>query len=236
MARIFKEQEYTVRRNEILDAVKLLVYTKGYEQMTIQDIIDRLQISKGAFYHYFDSKQDVLDALIERLMDEGVEVLNPIVDDPSLGALEKFRRYFDTAAQWKTGQKELFMALLRIWYADDNAIVRQKMFASAISRIAPKFSKIICQGIQEGVFQPTYPDQVSEVVWSLFQAMGETVAMLMLSDDPKLNNLDRLENTIMVYSDALERVLDAPKGSLPLTNHTTLQEWLPPPGEPSTND
>ncbi len=54
MARIVKE--YSVRRNEILDAARQLVYTKGYEQMTIQDILDYLQISKGAFYHYFDSK------------------------------------------------------------------------------------------------------------------------------------------------------------------------------------
>ncbi len=231
MVRIVKEP--TARRNEILDSARTLVYTKGYEQMTIQDILDRLQISKGAFYHYFDSKQDALDALVERLMDEGLGIINPIVDDPNLRALEKFRQYFDTAAQWKTGQKELFIALMKIWYADENALVRQKVFASAISRIAPKFGEIIRQGVQEGVFQPTYPEHVSQVVWALFQTMGDTVAMLMLSDDPNLNNLDRVEKTIIVYSDSLERVLGAPAGSLLLTNHTTLQEWLPPPGESS---
>ena len=55
MSRIVKEEEYTLRRNDILDTARRLVYTKGYEQMTIQDILDALQISKGAFYHYFDS-------------------------------------------------------------------------------------------------------------------------------------------------------------------------------------
>ena len=44
------------KRNEILDSARRLVYSKGYEQMTIQDILGELQISKGAFYHYFDSK------------------------------------------------------------------------------------------------------------------------------------------------------------------------------------
>src|SRR5262245_58568880 len=55
MARVVKE--HAVRRGEILDVAQRLVYTSGYEQMTIQDMLDELQISKGAFYHYFSSKQ-----------------------------------------------------------------------------------------------------------------------------------------------------------------------------------
>ena len=65
MARIVKEEEYVEKRNEILAVAQRLVYTKGYEQMTIQDMLDELQISKGAFYHYFGSKQALLEALIE---------------------------------------------------------------------------------------------------------------------------------------------------------------------------
>jgi AcrR family transcriptional regulator len=61
MARIIKEHERSVKRNEIIDAAQRFIYTKGYEQMTIQDILDELQISKGAFYHYFDSKGALLE-------------------------------------------------------------------------------------------------------------------------------------------------------------------------------
>src|SRR5712691_1713827 len=115
MARIVKE--HAVRRNEILDVAQRLVYTKGYEQMTIQDILDDLQISKGAFYHYFDSKQALLEALIERLLDEGVQLLLPIVDDPHLPALEKLQRLFDRLVRWKTAQKTFLLALMRVLYA-----------------------------------------------------------------------------------------------------------------------
>ena len=54
MPRVVKEEDYAARRNEILDVARQLVYTKGYEQMSIQDILDALKISKGAFYHYFE--------------------------------------------------------------------------------------------------------------------------------------------------------------------------------------
>src|SRR5665647_2543286 len=69
MARVIKE--HAVRRGEILDVAQRLVYSKGYEQMTVQDILDGLQISKGAFYHYFGSKPALLEALIERMLGEG---------------------------------------------------------------------------------------------------------------------------------------------------------------------
>ena len=54
MARTVKEQEYAEKRNDILDSALRLVYSKGYERMTIQDIQADLQISSGAFYHYFE--------------------------------------------------------------------------------------------------------------------------------------------------------------------------------------
>lgn len=60
MPRVVKEEDYAARRNEILDVARRLVYTKGYEQMSIQDILDALKISKGAFYHYFDSETIII--------------------------------------------------------------------------------------------------------------------------------------------------------------------------------
>src|SRR5216683_6746756 len=146
MARIVKEEAYAVRRNEILDVAQKLVYTRGYEQMTIQDILDDLQISKGAFYHYFDSKPALLEALIERMREEAEQLLTPIAHDPHLSALEKLQRFYPTLARWKTARKTFFLALLRILYGDNNAIFRQKIRATAIKQATPLLTEIIHQG------------------------------------------------------------------------------------------
>src|SRR5512138_2049613 len=116
MPRVVKEDDYAARCNEILKVASQLVYTKGYEQMSIQDILDALKISKGAFYHYFDSKQSLLDGLIEQMLDEADQFLRPIVEAENLSALEKLRRYFDAGARWKTQKKDFMLDLLRIWY------------------------------------------------------------------------------------------------------------------------
>ncbi|HEY5669020.1 MAG TPA: TetR/AcrR family transcriptional regulator [Anaerolineales bacterium] len=227
MARIVKEEEYIARRNQILDAAQRLVYTKGYEQMTIQDILDDLQISKGAFYHYFDSKGEVLETLVERMVvDEVIPLLTNIVEDPDLPALDKLNRFFSTSVRWKTAKKTFMLALLRVWLADQNAIVRQKLFAMSIKQVTPLLTKIIHQGIQEGVLTTSYPDQVAEVVYSLLQRLGDTFGGLLLSYNPEQGDLRQLEITVAAYTHALERVLGAPSASIVLVDDATLKEWF----------
>jgi len=229
MARTVKEENYTTRRNEILDVAYSLIYTKGYEQMTIQDILDKTQFSKGAFYHYFDSKQALLEALCDRLMDESEQILLPVVQDERLSAVNKLNAYFSTGVRWKTAHKTYLMRLLHTWYADDNAIVRQKVSAKAFERITPLLSVIIQQGIQEGILTPPYPDQVGEVILSLFQGFGDKFARLLLDFEGHKVSRKHIDETIAVYIHALERVLGAPSGSLHLIDAAVVEEWFSPP-------
>lgn len=228
MSRTVKEEEHAVKRNEILDVAQRLIYTKGYGQMTIQDILDDLKISKGAFYHYFDSKQTLLDGLIDHMMEEAVVVLNPIVQDPTLPAIEKLQRYFVTAGRWKTGQKTFLIALLRVWYNDHNALVRQKQTSTLIKHIAPLIAGILRQGVEEDVFTTAYPDQASQILLSLFVSLGDVWAEVLLAEEPLPDAQQVIECAIAAYTDALERLLGAPSGSLHLVDNEMLRAWLVP--------
>jgi len=235
MARTTNEAEYAARRNAILDVAQRLVYTKGYEQMAIQDILDELQISKGAFYHYFDSKPGLLEALMERIGQEALRLLNPIVEDPRLPAIEKLQRFFDAAVRWKTARKAFMLELLRVWYADHNAIVRQKMLATWTKHTLPLFSAIFDQGIREGVLDIPFPDQVGAVLLSLIQGVGDAFAELLLTREPRGDEFERAERLVAAYNDALERILGAPAGSLHLMDARSLKEWFSSPSdEPAT--
>jgi AcrR family transcriptional regulator len=229
MARIVKE--YGVRRNEIIDSAQHLIFSKGYEQMTIQDILDDLHISKGAFYYYFDSKLALLDALIDRMFAQAEEILLPIVQDPTLPALDKLQRFFNATARWKTTRKEFLLALLRVWYADDNALVRQKQLAGTIERFAPLMAQIVHQGIHEGVFHTPYPDRMSEFLLSLTNSLSDTLTGLLLTDEPPPDALTRLINTMAAYINAMERILGAPPDSLKLIDIDMLKVWIKAPSE-----
>lgn len=231
MARSKKEEEYTTRRNDILDAAQYLVQTKGYEQTSIQDILDRLHISKGAFYHYFGSKAALLEAVITRSIDEAELVMLPIVRDPALPALEKFNHLYDVMGRWKTARRPMLMAILRVWYADDNAVMRQKTVAALIHRVEPLFVEIVRQGNQEGVFKTTYPERVGGVIISLIQSFGDELIQRLLAADKQSDDLERLIDIVLAYNEALERVLGASPGSIHVVEKDILAAWLAPEDE-----
>jgi len=226
MARVVKQQEYAAKRGDILDAAQRLISIKGYEQMTIQDILAELQISKGAFYHYFSSKPAVLEALIGRMLQEAKQLLTPIVEDPQLPALEKFQRFFATAARWKSERKSFVFALMHVWYTDDNAITRLKLRSARLKIVSPLLTAIIHQGLREGVLTTAYPDEVAEVVISLIEDLGDTLAEQLLARPQDRVGQRRLERTAAAYCDALERMLGAAPGSLQLIDAQMIEEWL----------
>jgi AcrR family transcriptional regulator len=229
MVRIVKEHEYAARRNAILDAAQRAVETKGYEQMAIADLLGELQISSGAFYHYFDSKPALLLALVERMGDQVEQLVLPIVHDPKLSALDKLQRFFATLDQGKLAHKRLVLAYLRVWYADENAIVRHKLYVARVKRFTPWLEEIIRQGVEEGVLTTPYPDQAARVVISLFEDIGYATVELLLSGERELSDLPRFERIVEAWADALERVLGAPAGCLQRPSSEELSQWLAAP-------
>jgi AcrR family transcriptional regulator len=226
MPRVVNEEDYAARRKDILDVARQLVYTKGYEQMSIQDILDALKISKGAFYHYFDSKQALLDGLVEQMLDEADQLMSPILEAKDLPALEKMKRYFDTGSRWKADQKDFLRNLMRVWYNDANALIRQKQETAIMRYFAPKLAGIIRQGIEEGSFTTKYPDQFADTMLGLSRGLEDKIVGLLLAERPPPNALEQLEAIIGAYSDSLERILGAPSGSLQLNNMDTLKKWV----------
>jgi AcrR family transcriptional regulator len=224
------------KRTAILDAAQRLIYTKGYEQMTIQDVLDALHISKGAFYYYFDSKPALLDALLARAQDEALAVLRPIADDAHLGALEKLRRFFPTLGRWKTDRKDFLLELARVLYSDDNAIFRQKTRARAIRTVTPLLTEVIQQGIREGAVTVAYPDEVGDLLVCLVLDLSDTLAGLLLASPRPDDLARRFERSVDVYTGALERVLGAPAGALPLIDTDTLKQWLIAPDDAEQGD
>lgn len=230
MVRTVNEAAHTAKRNAILDAALRAVETKGYEQMAIADLLSELQISSGAFYHYFDSKPALLTALVEHMGNQIEPLVLPIVQDPKLGALDKFQRFFATLDQRKLAHKRLVLAFLNVWYADENAIVRSKLYIARVKRFTPWLEEIIRQGIEEGVFTAPYPDQTARMIMSLLEDIGYATAEIILSKDPSLDDLPRLERIVVATVDALERVLGAPPDSLQhISSREDLSQWLVPP-------
>jgi AcrR family transcriptional regulator len=229
MARTVKPDKYAAKRGEILDAAQRLVVTRGYEKMAIQDILEEIHISSGAFHHYFSSRGELLEALIERMQQEAEQPLLPIVRDPQMPALEKLQQFFATLEGLRASQKTFLAGLARVWYADDNAIVRQKVDEAVLERRAPLVTVIVRQGIREGVFKTDYPEEVSKVILSIALGMGNVLARILLSiehEPDAQRGIDEIVATYGAYTDAIERVLGAASPFLDRIDAAVVKNWL----------
>jgi AcrR family transcriptional regulator len=214
MTRSVKAHEYAQKRNAILDVAARYITTKGYEQMTTQDLLEALQISRGAFYHYFESKQALLMALVERIGEQAEQLVLGIASSREMPAQDKLLRFFAVLDQYKRENKDLVFAFMRVWYADENALFRHKLYLARVKRLAPWLSQIIQEGVAEGVFTTPYPDQAARMILSLLEDLGYATVELLLAEEGEHPAIPRLVQMGEATADALERVLGMKPGCL----------------------
>jgi len=226
MARTLNPAIHMIRREAFVDAAQRLITHKGYEQVSIQDLLDELEASRGAFYHYFDSKQALLEAVIERMVDAGLAAVAPIVEDPRLTALEKLRAVFGGIGRWKTDRKALVLSLLEVWVSDENAIVREKFRRGFAKHLLPLLSSIVEQGMMEGVFNVSSPVRSAQVMLMLLLGFQEVATDLFIARQANTIDYEEVVTSLASYADALERVLGAPKGTVDIVDEVLMREWF----------
>ena len=229
VARTVNLAGHAARRDAILGAAQRLILSKGYERLTVQDILDELQISKGAFYHYFDSKPAVIEALAERLVDASIEALEPVVQDGEIGALEKLERFFAEIVRWKSARQNLFAAMLPVWYAPDNIVFRQKVDRAVAKRLAPLLTAIVGQGVAEQRFATSYPEHAGTIIIVLVQALQDAIAQQLLAAAHRSPDASLIKSMVATYGahiEAIERYLGAPAGTLYRANSRSISSWI----------
>jgi len=229
MARTVNVVEHAARRDAILDVAQRLILSKGYERLTVQDLLDDLQISKGAFYHYFDCKLAVIEALTERLVSESVQALAPIVADGKSGAQEKLKRFFNEIIRWKSARQKLFVAMLPVWYAPDNLGFRLRVDRAVAKRLGPLLTAIVRQGVDEGQFATAYPEQAGAILIALVQALQDAIAHPLMAAafrSPDAPHTKEIASTYAAYIEAIERYLGAPTGALYRADSRAVSSWI----------
>ena len=156
--RIVKEPEE--RKNEILDAAERLFAAKGYEESTVNNILETVKIAKGTFYYYFKSKEEVLDAIIRRRNDVGMVKAKAIASDPHLSPVQKIIAVI-MAQQPQNPAEEEFLPVL---HEPANAQLHQKVLIDCVIRLTPVLTDIVEEGIKQGLFSTAYPKESVEIL------------------------------------------------------------------------
>jgi len=198
--RVVKDAE--VRKNEILDAADELFAQKGYDGTSTNDILEKVGIARGTLYHHFKSKEEIMDALIERY---GVRLLNrakEIAADKSIPIIERIIRVV-LALNLSGGSSTQIMEHL---HKPQNALMHQKLERVIISSVTPIMAGIIREGIGQGIFNTPYPYECMEMV--------VVYANTIFDDDMVRMTEEERASRIQAFVFNVERLLGARSGSL----------------------
>jgi len=135
---------------------------KGYEHTSIQDIINQLGgLSKGAIYHHFKSKEDILVAVTERMTAESNRMLAAIRDSTDLSGKEKLKTIFWESIS-RPVQNDIFTVAPDF---HNNPKLLFSLLHDTIEEVAPNYIlPIIEQGISDGSIKTDYPKQLAELI------------------------------------------------------------------------
>ena len=158
-----KHPEETI--NLILDVASRLFLEKGYEHTSIQDIIDHLGgLSKGAIYHHFKSKEDILVAVTERMTEESNRMILNIRDRKNISGKEKLQSIFKESLN-RPVQDDIFTVAPHL---GANPRLLFSMLGETISEVAPNYIRpILEQGMEDGTIKVDYPLETAELIMLL---------------------------------------------------------------------
>jgi len=202
MARIVKNADE--RREEIINAARELFQTKDYDKTTMQDLMKKLNIAKGTIYHYFSSKEEILEAVVEDIVDKELKKKQELMNNDrvkNLPALEKFKIIIteDTIAHENEN-------ILDSLHNLENTEMHTKQLGRYITKLAPLYAAIFRQGCDEGTFKTDYPLECAEFILAGVQ---------FLTDKGFYPWTDKqLERRVKAFTYLIEAQLGAPAGSL----------------------
>ena len=150
------------RKNEIIDTAQNLFLTKGYSACSVAEIIDAIGIAKGTFYHYFKSKEEVLDAIVDKGTDMIVNRIYKVLRDDKLDYIEKIVGSLFSMQIEDTMGNEILDEL----HKAENSLMHQKSIYMIVNRVSPLLEELIIQGNKDGVFKCKHPHQYLKIILS----------------------------------------------------------------------
>ena len=147
-------------KSEILSTAVTLFKEKGWNNVNIEDVVKKVGVTRGAFYHYFKSREELIIAAVDKLFIDN-NPFTAVAKETGLNALEKLRLVHKLNIMDNTNNAEMINEALK---AVENPIIFKSEFLSQLNTVAPFYEKLIIEGNEDGSLSAQYPKQAAQVI------------------------------------------------------------------------
>ena len=208
MPRTVDPAKYAERRAVILDAAAGQIAARGYDAVTIADVLAEAEVSKGALYHYFSSKEELLVGVIERRIDSWGAAIHEATNDVA-DPVERLIAFVRTLTATKTEDLTLLVSAMPQLDAAGNAAAFLQLRRAAADRFLPLIAEIIDGGIRAGAFRANSAESAAKVILSLLHEMSACATRDLLAIVEGRSSREQFHADMRAYADSIPAVLDA---------------------------
>ncbi|OZU88952.1 transcriptional regulator [Virgibacillus indicus] len=186
------------RKLTLLQAALECFSAKGYYASTVDDIVSYSKLSKGSFYNYFESKEDIFINLLKKQREESLKKLNTslnMIDSP----MEKLKYWINSDIPYDLNKKKMMRIHIEFWlYSTDSPDV-QHILTDRFDILFGMTKDIIMQGIEAGEFkQDTDPEKASALFWELHDGIW-LHATIGYNEDKVEKRIKEMEAALLAY-------------------------------------
>jgi AcrR family transcriptional regulator len=213
MPRTRSPARFAARRDALLDRAWDLLVEQGYEQTTLNGLIEHAGVSKGAFYHYFASKDEVVAGVVDRVIRGALVDVESLAGASDVSALEKLRRFVGVTGPRPAATTALRRLFVQVRHSGEGGLL-DALRTHAVALCRPALERIVAQGLAEGAFETPDPPRATELLMlasdlALYEASTRLLEDIP-SEDAERALLERADFTVQLF----ERLLGMAEGTL----------------------
>jgi AcrR family transcriptional regulator len=166
------EARRSQRQQSLVDAAMAVLVEKGVEATTVDDVVRCAGAAKGTFYLYFRSKDDVINAVAESLVERVADTIEAVLvsSAPAPDRIRALSRSINLV-----GREPYELELAEVLHRPENRTVHDRIGDRILDRLAPSLSRVIADGIAAGDFVPQDPDRAARYTLSCLDALHDVV-------------------------------------------------------------
>jgi AcrR family transcriptional regulator len=209
------------RKQDFLRTALDLFYEKGYESTKITDICKEMDVTKGAFYYYFESKEDILVAIAEAFTEKSVDIIRSIINQPGTSVLEKINKMFISINRLKFKERDWRTKFKRAVKSEENLKLQNRIASSLKLSSISMLKELIDAGAREGEFGDIVnSDEMAEflinTILSLNIAVDDLENELYKTENDNQECISKIEQKVHFYGVMLDRAFQVREGSFDL--------------------
>lgn len=205
-----------LKRVSILETAESLFFKKGYEQTSVQDILDVLGMSKGGFYHHFPSKEAILAEICENRVDARLSRISSELFGVRISPTDRINLLLRMAVMFERDEPEFAALMLKLCWMNGDVRIREHMRSLVYSRLLERVNEAIAEGCASGEFFVRKPGHMGAVILNLVLDLDAESCRMMAADSDRPELVLDMVELLSACRDAVETLLGASYGTIQL--------------------